>query len=174
MDQTILTLDQHQKDPSVDIIGRGKYRLRHAVRAIVTDDNGSIPLLHAAMRDYYKLPGGGIDGNEDLQTALTRELKEEIGSSARIIQELGQVIEWRDSEHLKQISYCFIATLIGDKGEPNFTKEEIAEGFEVVWATDVTHAISLVASAADSADIDVSFMTTRDAAILRAAARKML
>jgi ADP-ribose pyrophosphatase YjhB (NUDIX family) len=173
MDEIILTLDQHLKNPSVDITGREGYRIRHAVRAVITDHNGSVPLLHAATRDYYKLPGGGVDAGEDLRTALAREMEEEIGSKADVTQELGQVIEWKDSEQLKQISHCYMASLSGEKGQPDFTEDEIAEGLEVVWAAGINQAIDLVGATADSSDTNVSFMTTRDTAILRAAAQRM-
>lgn len=169
MDKVILTLNQHEKNSSITIADRPGYRVRKAVRAVITDCNGAVPLLYASVRNYYKLPGGGVDKGEDLATALIRELKEEIGSAAEVTQELGQVIEWKDSEKFKQISYCFVAKLIGDKGQPDFTDSEIAEGFEVVWASDIDHAIQLVEAMANSTDINVSFMTTRDTAILRAA-----
>lgn len=173
MDEIILTLDEHEMNPRVDASKREEYQIRYAVRAVIFDENGCVPLLHAGVRDYYKLPGGGVDDNEDLHTALKRELEEEIGSRAKIVHELGKVLEWKDSECLKQVSFCYMATLQGDKGIPRFTENELAEGFEVVWATDIKQALSLVEMAVDRDDIEVSFMTTRDSAILRTAAHKL-
>lgn len=169
MDKTILTLDQNDNDNRIDTSLRSDYRIRHAARAVVTDSDGGVALLHARVRDYYKLPGGGIDDNEDIKTALARELIEEIGSTANIIEELGKIVEWRDWNKLKQISYCFKAVLIGGKGTPAFTQEEIDEGFEVVWTHSIDEALMLVGSGIDSEDIHVKFMTVRDKAILQAA-----
>lgn len=173
MDEIILTLDEHETNALVDATKRDEYRIRYAVRAVIFDGNGAVPLLHAVVRNYYKLPGGGVDDNEDLHTALKRELEEEIGSCAMITRELGQILEWRDSERLKQVSFCYTAILQGDKGIPRFTEKELAGGFEVVWATDIKHALSLVEMAVDRDDVEVSFMTTRDSTILRTAARKL-
>ena len=169
MDKTILTLDQNDNDHRIDTSLRSKYKIRHAARAVVTDSDGGVALLHAKVRDYYKLPGGGVDDSEDIKTALARELREEIGSTANVIEELGKIVEWRDWNKLNQISYCFKTVLIGDKGTPAFTQEEIDEGFEVVWTHSIDEALMLVASGIDSEDIDVKFMTVRDKAILRAA-----
>lgn len=41
------------------------FAVREAVRAVVFDYEGNIALLHVAKKNYYKLPGGGIEGAED-------------------------------------------------------------------------------------------------------------
>jgi 8-oxo-dGTP diphosphatase len=169
MQRNIITLDRSAIDSTIDTTDRPDYNIRRAARAVVTDADGSVALLHARTRDYYKLPGGGIDNDEDIQQALARELMEEIGSTADVIAEIGEVTEWRDWEKLKQISYCFTAILKGEKGTPEFTEDELAEGFEIVWATDIDAAIGLVGSTINSPDMNVAFMTTRDEAVLRAA-----
>ena len=169
MDNIILTLDQRDMEPAVNIDNRNSYYIRQAVRVVLSDEAGRIALMHARQRDYYKLPGGGIDEGEDIKVALTRELLEETGSSAAITANIGTVLEWRDSEEMKQISHAFRATLVGEPGEPNFTQSELDEGFELIWANSVDEAIKLVESAASHRDLGVLFMTKRDAAILRAA-----
>lgn len=169
MDDTILTLDQNIVFPDIPVGDRDSYRIRQAARAVVLDSSGAIALLNAGERDYYKLPGGGIDEGEYIQNALARELMEEIGSKAQVIESLGTVVEWKDNERLKQISYCFMAILDGDKGNPNFTEKEKAEGFSVVWAANINEAIQLVSANVDSNDTEVAFMTRRDTAFLQKA-----
>ena len=169
MDKTILTLDQHNMDPSADTSDRDNYYERHAARAVLSDSAGQIALVYAGHRGYYKLPGGGIDDGEDIAVALARELMEETGSVAKVSGELGQVVEWRDYEKMKQVSYAFKASLVGEPGQPNFTDSELAEEFKIVWADDLATAIELVESQVAHEDIAVRFMATRDAAILRAA-----
>ena len=110
------------------------YAIREAARAIVLDIENNIALLYAANGDYYKLPGGGIEKNEDKEAALARESLEEVGCDISIIQELGELTEYRKLFSLKQISYCYITKAKGEKGNPTFTKEEQAEGFIVTWA----------------------------------------
>lgn len=169
MDNVILILDQHEMDSSVNTDKRGDYYERIAVRAVLSDEAGRIALMYAKQRDYYKLPGGGVDSSENLNDALNRELLEEVGAKASITRELGTVVEWRDSKKLKQTSYAYTVRLVGAPGKPNFTQSEIDEGFEVKWIEDLDEAIGLVESKAAHDDLEVVFMSKRDASILRSA-----
>jgi len=164
----ILTLDQRSFDPQADTTNRPHYAVRRAARAVVTDADGAVALLYAQTYDYYKLPGGGIEANEEPLDALEREIKEELGCEIGNILELGEVIEWRDFWAMKQVSYCYQATVRGAKGEPSFTDDEIAEGFRIVWVPSLIEAITYVEQAASSTDLSVKFMATRDTAILKA------
>lgn len=166
---SIATLDQRDFLPDSNIAARDTYAIRYAARAVVVDESGAVALLHARERDYYKLPGGGIEDGEDILLALEREIKEELGCEAEVVNELGQIIEWRDETALQQISYAYLARLKGPKGTPEFTESEIAEGFEVVWASSLEDALRLVESIPEESDILVRFMTHRDATILREA-----
>lgn len=166
----ILVIDQHKIDPSVSAEGRANYRIRHAARAVLKDETGKIALMFAGQRQYYKLPGGGIDEGEEVREALARELLEETGCTAEITGEIGVVEEWRDYESLHQISYAFSATKKVQTSPPTFTQSELNEGFELRWAADLSEAIRLVEEKVSHHDIHVRFMVERDAAILRAAA----
>ena len=88
--------------------------------------------MHATATDYYKLPGGGLDDTDKI-TALKRECIEEIGCNVEVLQELGTINEWRKIYQIHQVSYCYLAKVVGEKGTPDFTESEIAEGFEVSW-----------------------------------------
>ena len=109
------------------------YRVREAARAVVTDGNGKIALLHVSKKNYYKLPGGGLDEGEDILTALKRECQEEIGCAIEVLGEVGSIVEYRKIFTLKQTSYCYVAKVVGEKGTPNFMGDEIEEGFKEVW-----------------------------------------
>lgn len=169
MDTIILILDQHEMNPSVAIGDRNSYHVRTAVRAVLRNSDSQIALMYSNRRDYYKLPGGGVDDGEDLQTALHRELLEEVGATATINDELGHVVEWRDYSNFKQVSYAYSAIVKDDLVAPDLTESEIAEGFEVRWVSGLETAINLVEANSHSNDIVISFMSNRDAAILRAA-----
>jgi 8-oxo-dGTP pyrophosphatase MutT (NUDIX family) len=143
------------------------YRLREAARAIIFDDQNQIALLHATKNHYYKLPGGGIETGEDRCNALKRECKEEIGCEIEIIGELGFVVEYRKKYELKQISYCYTAKLSGEKGVPDLTESEIAEGFETVWVP-YEEAKKLV-SESNPTVYEGMYMVPRDAVILAVA-----
>ena len=167
--KTLLTISQQDIEPSYIEREGVEYAERYATRAVLKDSLGRVALLYAAKRDYYKLPGGGVEQGEDMPKALARELLEEVGAQAKVISEIGSVEEWRDdAKTLHQISDAFLAEVNGEVGKPDFTEKEKADGFSVVWAQDVGRAIELVESALDNPDVEVRFMATRDSAILKA------
>lgn len=146
----------------------GQLKPRFAVRAIVANDAGNIALLYAAVHKRHKLPGGGIERDEGLQEALNRELLEEIGCQARITGELGMVVEYRDRWQQIQSSTCYRAKQYGPVHDPQFTEQERAEGFEVVWAKDIASAIQLLKSDKPH-DYAGLFIQQRDLLFLQAA-----
>jgi 8-oxo-dGTP pyrophosphatase MutT (NUDIX family) len=109
------------------------YPTRESARAIVADADGNIALLYVSKKGYFKLPGGGIESGEDKASALSRECIEEIGCDIKVLSEVGTIIEYRKIFQLKQVSYCYLATVKGEKGEPQLTESELEDGFEVVW-----------------------------------------
>lgn len=145
---------------------------RQAARAVLVDAEGKIALMQVTNRGFYKLPGGGIDPDEDIKTALNREVMEETGCSCEIANELGMVIEVKynpdEAEGEIQFSYCYLAKLIGKKGTPKFTAEELAERMELKWV-DIDEALQLVGE--NTEHYVGRFITQRDTAILKAAQR---
>jgi 8-oxo-dGTP diphosphatase len=120
------------------------FRLRTAGRAVVFDKLNQVALLKVGSHNYYKLPGGGVEEGEDLKEALRRELLEEIGCEADVFGEVGQITQYLNEKELKQISYCYLAKQTGEKGAPDFTDEERANGCEIVWAKDINAAITFL------------------------------
>ena len=120
------------------------YNTREAARAIVLDDLNQVALLKVGQHNYFKLPGGGIEEGEDVRVALSRELLEEIGCEAEVIGEVGEIVQLLDKKQLRQTSYCFLAKQIGEKNPPDFTDEELADGFEIRWTKDIDEAIALL------------------------------
>lgn len=145
------------------------WRIREAARAIVTDADGNIALLHVTKEGYYKLPGGGLEGDEDKMIALARECQEEIGCDVDVTREVGMVTEWRKFCTLRQISYCYLATVKGEKGQPDFTEDEIAGGFECVWVSYDEALRLMTASLQTAGNIEgKEYITPRDIAFLQA------
>ena len=110
-------------------------RIRKAARAIMFDNENKIAILKVSKHNYHKLPGGGVEEGEDLSKALERELMEEVGCKISVDGEVGKIIEYRNEFNLKQESYCYLARLVGEKSDPDFTEKEINDGFAVVWAS---------------------------------------
>jgi len=144
------------------------YKLRSAARAVVFDADKKVALLHATKKSYHKLPGGGIEEGEDMETALKRELLEEIGCKANNLQELGIIEEYRNGFQEHQTSYCFIASLVGKKGTNDLEDDEIAHGFEPVWM-DLKTAIQTLEGEINNENYEARFMVLRDLTFLKEA-----
>lgn len=142
-----------------------QYTLRKAARAILVHNN-KIAILYASKLGIYKIPGGGIEENEDIEIALTREILEETGCDSNIANELGMIIERRNEHQFKQISYGYIAT-VTKIGTPNFTEKEISEGFELLWIT-IDEALEKAISV-EPTEYRLKFMSYRDCLFIQAA-----
>ncbi len=140
------------------------FRRREASRAVIFDESGNVALLHATVNGYHKLPGGGIDLGETPESALIREAQEEIGCAVEIVAELGTIVEYRKHSQLHQISYCYLAKVVGLKGEPSFTEKEKSEGLEVVWLP-LTEALKVTA-AGDRTTHKSMYVIPRELALL--------
>ena len=147
------------------------YKERRASRAIVFDKENKVALLHVTKKHYHKLPGGGIEDGESMEVALRRELLEEIGCSVGNVRELGIIEEYRNISPVHQLSYCFLAELVGEKGVRHLEEGEIADGFETVWLS-LEDAIKTLEGDAPVEDYNGKFIQKRDIAFLRKAQQK--
>lgn len=145
------------------------FSIREAVRAVLFDAEGKVPLLFSTRHNYHKLPGGGVEAGESYQQALEREVLEEIGAIIKDVSELGMVEEFRVRFNLQQISYCYIGQ-VSKKGENKLEPDELAEGFEVVWVP-LVEAIARLESDTPH-DYEGPFIKERELVFLRTAARR--
>lgn len=88
--------------------------------------NGRILLvkMRSFEREFYALPGGGIEDGESAGEAAVRELKEECGVDGRVVKELN-TIHRRNGD----IEYCFLIELedgqkISLGGDPEYSEDE--------------------------------------------------
>ena len=145
----------------------GEWNVRLAVRAVLLDDQKRIALMHIAKYNVYKLPGGGVDEDEDLDTAFFREMMEETGCNADIINLIGITIEKRDQWKMFQVSHCYIA-LAEKVKELELTDEEKESGFSLHWIDSIDKALELVGK--NSSDrYDDRYIKERDYSILQEA-----
>ena len=84
--RNLFTLDKKDYDESSPLY------IRPSVRGIVIQ-RGKIAMVHSLKYDYYKFPGGGIEGEENHIETLIREVQEEAGLivKADTIREFGMV-----------------------------------------------------------------------------------
>lgn len=143
------------------------WEYRKAARAVVLDNENRIGLLHVSSKNYYKLPGGGIEEGEDIKIALDRECEEELGVQIEVLKEIGSIIEYRAQFKLHQTSYCFLAKTSSDKNVPNFTDEEKSSGFKIVWV-EPNEALQLL-DLKQTSDYEGKFIEERDFCFLNKA-----
>ncbi len=103
---------------------------RQIARAIIFDESGFFYFVRAIRDDDFgkavliETPGGGVESGEDLETAIRRELKEELGTEIDITCKIGVVSDYYNLIHRHNINNYFLckAKSFGDK---NLTQEEI-------------------------------------------------
>lgn len=167
---TLLTITEQDFDSAKPVADTFRFMTREAARAVLLDDKNQVYLLNVSLHGYHKLPGGGIDEGEEVEQALERELMEEVGCKAKIIAEIGSIVEYRAYEDggLKQTSYCYLAKQIGEQLEPALEDGELAEGMFEVKARSIDAAIELLKN--DQPDnLEGRFIQKRDLAFLTAA-----
>lgn len=118
-----------------DIAGR-KLNRREAVRAVIFLDKKL--LLIQTNRGDYKFPGGGRKEEEDLTSALIREVKEETGYRVLKVREgIGEITENYEDSHepgavFQMTSVYYICEVSGNGEEQTLDGYEAELGFRPV------------------------------------------
>ncbi len=110
-------------------------RMRYGARGIVIRDDGKIAIFNKCNKNEYKLPGGGMEDDEEPEDAFKREVLEETGCIVDIVDELGTTEEYKSKDNFKQISYVFVGKVKEDTKKLNITKKEKDEGAILIWET---------------------------------------
>ena len=103
---------------------------RQIARAIVYDDDGFFYFVRVRRDDDFgkatliETSGGGIEPGEDPETAIKRELKEELGAEVEIICKIGVVSDYYNLIHRHNINNYFLCK-IKSFGEKDLTQDEI-------------------------------------------------
>ena len=105
---------------------------REIVRAIVTDDDGWFYFVRAERDDHFgkatliETSGGGVEPGEDLETAIRRELKEELGADVDIVCKIGVVSDYYNLIRRHNINNYFLCRA-KSFGETHLTDQEIED-----------------------------------------------
>ena len=103
---------------------------RSIVRAIVFDNEGKFYFVRADRDDDFgravviETAGGGVEDGEDLNEAIKRELKEELGAEVEVICKIGVVSDYYNLIHRHNINNYFLCRVI-NIGEKSLTEDEI-------------------------------------------------
>lgn len=113
---------------------------KYAVRAVIIRD-GKIA-MQKAKTGYYKILGGGVEGDEEYSITLAREVKEEAGLVIipESIKEAGEILEVRQDLFDKKTKFMchslfFFCDAKEEMVDTKLTASEIREGFELAWVT---------------------------------------
>lgn len=107
--------------------------IRYAARGIVINDDGDVAVINKKIKNEYKLPGGGIENNENQEEAFLREVFEETGCYVEITDYLGTIIEEKSLTNFKQISYVFVGKVLENTNKLHLTEKESDEKTTLLW-----------------------------------------
>lgn len=160
----LLEIKDTDFNPTYSMSDISHYDLRESSRGLVINGN-TLALLYVSNFNYFKLPGGGIEKDENIEIAFTRETLEEVGCKVKDVKIFGKIIEYRDQFKLKQISYVLTGKVDGEIGPTNLEQSEIDEGFELKWIP-IDKAIGIMQSSKPT-NYEGQFIVKRDLFILR-------
>ena len=138
---------------------------RLTARAIVKNKDGLYAVMYAEKFGLYSLPGGGLEGEEDVLTALRREILEETGCTCDEVRELGIVRENRGQQDYTQISYYYVVTTRHQASQMCLTEAEKASNTTVQWHTP-ERMVHLIADPVHTT-VQRKYLQARDVAALR-------
>ncbi len=105
---------------------------RRIARAICFDEEGFFYFVRAERDDDFgratliETSGGGVEDGENLQTAIKRELKEELGADVDVLCKIGIVSDYYNLIHRHNVNNYFLCR-IKSFGDKNLTKDEIED-----------------------------------------------
>lgn len=120
--------------------GRKDSLFRVTLKAVILNDRGETLVVKESGRDWWDIPGGGIDHGETVKQALSRELSEEVSFAGEFEYEtlLAEDPHYLESLNLYQMRITFLvkpnssAFSAGDDGdEIQFINADVYERSEL-------------------------------------------
>ena len=105
---------------------------RRIVRAIVFDEEGYFYFVRAERDDDFgratliETSGGGVEIGEDMDSAIKRELKEELGAEVQVVCKIGVVSDYYNLIHRHNLNNYFLCK-VASFGDKHLTQDEIED-----------------------------------------------
>jgi 8-oxo-dGTP pyrophosphatase MutT (NUDIX family) len=105
---------------------------RRIVRAIVFDEEGYFYFVRAKRDDDFgratliETSGGGVEIGEDMDSAIKRELKEELGAEVQVVCKIGVVSDYYNLIHRHNLNNYFLCKVVSF-GDKHLTQDEIED-----------------------------------------------
>lgn len=105
-----MTSDLHGVVEHLEKIRKTDYLYRLSIKGIIFNDAGEILFVKESGRDWWDLPGGGMDHGEDIETAIAREMREEVNLTGDFTYRIVHVDDPAELQHIKvlQVRLIFI------------------------------------------------------------------
>ena len=119
---------------------------REIVRAIVFDEEKNFYFVRIHRDDSFgkatliETSGGGVEKGENLEEAIKRELKEELGAEVEILREIGIVSDYYNLIHRHNMNHYFLCK-VRAFGEKNLMPYEIRDFHMETWKLSYEEAI---------------------------------
>lgn len=81
---------------------RPDYLYRISVKCLVRNEKGDILVVKESGRNWWDLPGGGMDHGEDIKSTIAREMKEEVNLAGDFN---FRIIEVEEPAHLNEHNF---------------------------------------------------------------------
>jgi len=117
----------------------------HRVRAIILKNNQLLTIKRVKTNiTYFVFPGGGVEPGEELEDAIQRECKEELGVDINIVEKF--VSERFDKGEIKQLEHFYLCEIIsGELGTgdgPEYDNNSGYEGTHEIEWLNITNLIN--------------------------------
>jgi 8-oxo-dGTP pyrophosphatase MutT (NUDIX family) len=105
-----LPQDIHGHIPYPETDRHPDYLFRVSLKAVIINPEGKLLLVKESAREYWDVPGGGLDHGETIKEALTREIFEEVGYDGKFSHEVLRVEEpgYLDGFNFYQMRIVFL------------------------------------------------------------------
>lgn len=129
----IISLTDKDIFPNKEIASVSDWSPRKTVKIIIQNKEDKIAMVTNPIHNFFLLPGGGIDGDEDVFTSADRESREEALCSIINPVEFGVTEEWRarDKKHYETFG-VFAHEGVADTTDTR-TEDEKKNNLTVAW-----------------------------------------